>query len=79
LRKRAFTGTFPAVFSPEQLPLHEGIPVSCGSDACLCPSGCDHEWCSSKKFINGSAVMVTAAAGMVLASLVVREIVLKLS
>jgi tRNA A37 threonylcarbamoyladenosine dehydratase len=32
------------------------------------------EWCSSKKVINGSAVMVTAAAGMILASLVVRRL-----
>ncbi|MDR2054053.1 MAG: tRNA threonylcarbamoyladenosine dehydratase [Treponema sp.] len=32
------------------------------------------EWCSSKKVINGSAVTVTAAAGMILASLVLRDI-----
>jgi tRNA A37 threonylcarbamoyladenosine dehydratase len=78
LRKRNFTATFPAVFSSEQLPRHEDIPVSCNTDSCLCPSSCDHEWCSAKKVINGSSVMVTAAAGMVLASLVVRKILLKL-
>jgi hypothetical protein len=32
------------------------------------------EWCSSKKVINGSAVTVTAAAGMILASLVIRDV-----
>jgi hypothetical protein len=31
------------------------------------------EWCAAKKVINGSAVTVTAAAGMVLASLVIRD------
>jgi tRNA A37 threonylcarbamoyladenosine dehydratase len=33
-----------------------------------------HEWCSSKKVINGSAVTVTATAGMVLASLVLAHV-----
>ena len=32
------------------------------------------EWCSSKKVINGSAVTVTAVAGMILGSLVIREV-----
>ncbi|MDR3249038.1 MAG: tRNA threonylcarbamoyladenosine dehydratase [Treponema sp.] len=32
------------------------------------------EWCSSKKVINGSAVTVTASAGMILASLVIRDL-----
>jgi tRNA threonylcarbamoyladenosine dehydratase len=31
------------------------------------------EWCSSKKEINGSAVHVTAATGMILAGLVVQD------
>jgi tRNA A37 threonylcarbamoyladenosine dehydratase len=75
LRKRAFLGDFTAVYSPERLPLHTEIAASCGSAACLCPkrAACAesaHEWCSSKKVINGSAVPVTATAGMVLASLV---------
>jgi tRNA A37 threonylcarbamoyladenosine dehydratase len=79
LRKRNFTATFPAVFSSEQLPRHADIPVSCTSGACLCPQGCDriNDWCAAKKIINGSSVMVTATAGMVLASLVVRKILLK--
>jgi tRNA A37 threonylcarbamoyladenosine dehydratase len=37
-------------------------------------SGGPVEWCSSKKVINGSAVTVTAAAGMILASLLIRDI-----
>jgi tRNA A37 threonylcarbamoyladenosine dehydratase len=86
LRKRGFTGTFTAVYSDERLPLHGEIPVSCGSAAggsspCLCPArkhgageGPAVEWCATKKVINGSAVTVTAAAGMVLASLVIRDL-----
>ncbi|MDR1446549.1 MAG: tRNA threonylcarbamoyladenosine dehydratase [Treponema sp.] len=73
LKKRGFSGSFTAVYSAENLPRHDEIPVSCGSGACFCSPG-EHEWCSSKKIINGSSVMVTAAAGMVLASLVIRDI-----
>ncbi|MDR0624312.1 MAG: tRNA threonylcarbamoyladenosine dehydratase [Treponema sp.] len=85
LRKRGFTGNFTVVYSDERLPLHGEIPVSCGSAAggaspCLCPAGkhgaggeASVEWCSTKKVINGSAVTVTAAAGMILASLVIRD------
>jgi tRNA A37 threonylcarbamoyladenosine dehydratase len=82
LRKRGFTGDFTAVYSDERLPLHGEIPVSCGAAGgrCFCPAGKggdsgekDIEWCSSKKVINGSAVPVTAAAGMILASLVIRD------
>jgi tRNA A37 threonylcarbamoyladenosine dehydratase len=81
LRKRGFSGDFTVIYSDERLPIREGVAVSCGSGACLCPSrvcGAEEtakEWCSSKKVINGSAVMVTAAAGMALASLVVRSVV----
>ncbi|MDR0720529.1 MAG: ThiF family adenylyltransferase, partial [Treponema sp.] len=80
LRKRGFGGHFTVVYSAERLPLREEIPVACGSSRCLCPKrdNCDPdapvEWCSSKKVINGSAVTVTAAAGMILASLVIRHI-----
>ncbi|MDR3342659.1 MAG: tRNA threonylcarbamoyladenosine dehydratase [Treponema sp.] len=85
LRKRGFQGHFTVVYSAERLPLHEEIGVACGSAQCLCPartscegeaaSGDDPvEWCSSKKVINGSAVPVTASAGMILASLVIRDI-----
>jgi tRNA A37 threonylcarbamoyladenosine dehydratase len=88
LRKRGFSGRFTVVYSSERLPLSAGVEASCGSARCLCPSkaalnpgapgGGDGEppveWCSSKKVINGSAVTVTAAAGMILASLVLRDI-----
>jgi tRNA A37 threonylcarbamoyladenosine dehydratase len=82
LRKRGFTGDFTAVYSDERLPLHEEIPRSCGSAGgrCLCPAkdgdggDGDIEWCAGKKAINGSAVTVTAAAGMILASLVIRDV-----
>jgi tRNA A37 threonylcarbamoyladenosine dehydratase len=81
LRKRGFTGHFTTVYSAEQLPLHQEIGVACGSVQCLCPArvncGMENapvEWCSSKKVINGSAVTVTAAAGMILGSLVIRDV-----
>lgn len=80
LRKRGFTGHFTTVFSPERLPLHEEVGAACGSVQCLCPArNCEGrdspvEWCSSKKVINGSAVTVTATAGMILASLVIQDL-----
>jgi tRNA A37 threonylcarbamoyladenosine dehydratase len=80
LRKRAFTGHFTAVYSDERLPLCGTVTAACGSARCLCPArdrgeaGAPVEWCSSKKVINGSSVTVTAAAGMVLASLVIRDV-----
>ncbi|MDR2134747.1 MAG: epoxyqueuosine reductase QueH [Treponema sp.] len=72
LRKRGFTGGFTVVYSAEQVPLHREIEVSCGSGRCLCP-GKGVEWCGGRKVINGSAVTVTAGAGMILASLVLRD------
>jgi tRNA A37 threonylcarbamoyladenosine dehydratase len=82
LRKRGFQGHFTAVYSGERLPLRADASVSCGSAQCLCPARNFHadgagksvEWCSSKKVINGSAVTVTAGAGMILASLVLRDL-----
>lgn len=79
LRKRGFKGQFPVVFSTEQIPRLSGIQTPCGSDRCMCPAPAGteepgHEWCSSKKVINGSIVTVTASAGMILASLVIRDI-----
>ena len=71
LRKRNFSGHFTAVYSPERLPLRSDReafpPPSPDSQA---PQG---SWDAGKKAINGSAVTVTAVAGMVLASLVVRD------
>jgi tRNA A37 threonylcarbamoyladenosine dehydratase len=68
------------VYSAEQLPLSAGVAAVCGSARCLCPArntgdpNAPAEWCSSKKVINGSAVTVTAAAGMILGSLVIRDV-----
>jgi tRNA A37 threonylcarbamoyladenosine dehydratase len=81
LRKRGFTGRFTVVYSDERLPLRREAGALCGSPRCLCPSR-DRgdpgdppvEWCGSKKVINGSAVPVTAGAGMILASLVIRDV-----
>jgi tRNA A37 threonylcarbamoyladenosine dehydratase len=70
LRKRGFNGNFTVVYSDERLERHEGIAISCGSDNCLC----NGEWCGGKKVINGSAVTVTASAGMALASLILRDV-----
>jgi tRNA A37 threonylcarbamoyladenosine dehydratase len=79
LRKRGFRGHFTTVYSTERLPLNTGVTAACGSAQCLCParkgeSATATEWCSSKKVINGSAVTVTAAAGMILGSLVLRDV-----
>jgi tRNA A37 threonylcarbamoyladenosine dehydratase len=80
LRKRGFTGHFTVVYSNERLPLSPGVTAACGSAQCLCSARdrCDPEspveWCSSKKVINGSVVTVTAVAGMILASLVIRDV-----
>jgi tRNA A37 threonylcarbamoyladenosine dehydratase len=78
LRKRNFSAHFTVVYSKERLPLNTDVVASCGTYACLCSSKnkCGaHEWCSSKKIINGSAVTVTAAAGLALASWVIRDVV----
>jgi tRNA A37 threonylcarbamoyladenosine dehydratase len=81
LRKRGFAGHFTAVYSSERIPAREGIEVSCGTGQCLCPARKTNadgtvqpDWCSAKKIINGSAVTVTAAAGLVLASLVIQDV-----
>jgi tRNA A37 threonylcarbamoyladenosine dehydratase len=82
LRKRGFLGSFTTVYSDERLPRREDVEVSCraggtGNGLCLCCNAHNEtgiEWCSSKKVINGSAVTVTASAGMILASLVLRDI-----
>ncbi|MDR2510476.1 MAG: tRNA threonylcarbamoyladenosine dehydratase [Spirochaetaceae bacterium] len=78
LRKRAFEGHFTAVYSDERLPLRKEVHAACGNALCLCPRGKPdgaREWCSSKKVINGSAMPVTASAGMILASLVIQDCV----
>ncbi|MDR2517308.1 MAG: tRNA threonylcarbamoyladenosine dehydratase [Spirochaetaceae bacterium] len=85
LRKRGFTGDFTAVYSAERLKRAEDVEVSCGSERCFCPArnradpDAPVEWCSSKKTINGSAVTVTATAGMLLAGLVLRDVYRRVS
>lgn len=78
LRKRGFNGSFTVVYSSEQLPRRTDIAVACGSKQCLCHANSHGEagleWCAHKKVINGSAVTVTASAGMILASLVLRSL-----
>ena len=61
LRKRKISGHFTAVYSPERIPRRGGEIER--EDASV-----------GSKIINGSAVTVTASAGMVLASLVIRDI-----
>lgn len=78
LRKRGFTGDFTAVYSDELFESPAAGGSVCGTEHCYCASK-DGEWCSSKKVINGSAVTVTAAAGMILASLVLRDVVRRIN
>jgi tRNA A37 threonylcarbamoyladenosine dehydratase len=74
LKKRGFGRHFTVVYSDEHIDGAEGVESVCGTGSCFC-SDKDTEWCSSKKVINGSSVTVTAAAGMALASLVLRDAV----
>ncbi|MCL2007249.1 MAG: tRNA threonylcarbamoyladenosine dehydratase [Treponema sp.] len=64
LRKRGFTGTFPVVYSPEVLPKKD-----------LPDEEPDYTERGTGRRPLGSAMPVTAAAGMTLASLVIRDIV----
>jgi tRNA A37 threonylcarbamoyladenosine dehydratase len=75
LRKRGFAGNFLCVYSSEQSARQEQTAASCGKAECFCAKrNAEHDWCASKKIINGSIVTVTATAGMILASLVVRDV-----
>jgi tRNA threonylcarbamoyladenosine dehydratase len=80
LRHHDVTGDFQVVYSDE-VRVQQGEAAACGTSACLCPKApaadgaeAPHEWCSSKAFINGSLVQVTATFGMCLASLVVNDV-----
>lgn len=80
LRNEGIERDFLCVYSDEQLPGFEG-PISCGSADCFCPkidpagSGEPaHEWCSTKKQINGSMVHITGIFGFQLAGLVIRDV-----
>ena len=79
LRKRNFTGHFTVVYSPERpLPHHafcEEPSQEARDDAELHQGFCeDPREEALQGRINGSTVTVTATAGMILASLVVRDI-----
>jgi tRNA A37 threonylcarbamoyladenosine dehydratase len=83
LRRKGFEGDVTCVYSEENLPL-QSAGGACGTPDCLCPKtrkrpGDDalpaHEWCSTKKQINGSAVHVTGTFGFYLAGLVIQDVV----
>jgi tRNA A37 threonylcarbamoyladenosine dehydratase len=85
LRRRGFSGEVSCVFSPEEMALESGTSI-CGTGQCMCPKFAiddeeslveAHEWCSSKKQINGSVVHITGIFGFTLAGLVVQDIVQK--
>ena len=73
---------FLCVYDDEVLPnLGEGCDT-CGTDRCLCPKAQDgpgkaellnHEWCSSKAVINGTAAHITGIFGFTLAGLVLQD------
>jgi len=69
LKKRGFSGHFTVVYSTEK-PNQERKGSSGGDEAGLGKSGTG----DNKRAPLGSAVQVTAAAGMVLASLVIRDL-----
>ena len=86
-KKMKRAGTFPekkfiCVYDDEVLP-NLGHCRSCGTEKCLCPKSQDgpgdaallnHEWCSSKAQINGTAAHITAIFGMTLAGLVINSV-----
>ncbi|MCL2602713.1 MAG: tRNA threonylcarbamoyladenosine dehydratase, partial [Treponema sp.] len=81
LRKRGFTKPFTAVYSPERIPRRNSLqmlpPLAAGNDKAngSADAPAPHStWDAGKKVINGTAVTVTATAGMVLASLVIKDI-----
>ena len=74
LKKRNCTGHFTAVYSPERLPQLEAAE---GSDNQIDTPDSRSTFWYNRKTINGSCVTVTATAGMVLASLVIRDLYTK--
>lgn len=77
LKRRGVKKNFLCVFSDEVLPVYD-INIGCGTGNCICPKkeGCDesHEWCSTKKQINGSITHITGTFGFTLAGLVVKKV-----
>jgi tRNA threonylcarbamoyladenosine dehydratase len=83
LRRRGFRGEVTCIYSDEEQRLFPEENV-CGTGACMCPKraacaggqeGDAHEWCSTKKQINGSAVHITGIFGFMLAGLVIQDVV----
>jgi tRNA threonylcarbamoyladenosine dehydratase len=82
LRRRGFNGEVTCIYSPEERRPFKGNSV-CGTGNCLCPKATEdgqspHEWCSSKKQINGSAVHITGTFGFLLAGLVIQDVAAKI-
>ncbi|MCL2276721.1 MAG: epoxyqueuosine reductase QueH [Treponema sp.] len=75
LKKRGFKGDFTAVYSDEEIKNHPPVDISSALDQDDTPSDNKFLNASSKKRINGSIVTVTASAGLLLASLVIRDII----
>jgi tRNA A37 threonylcarbamoyladenosine dehydratase len=79
LRQRGFNGEVTCVFSDEAMAEARDEEIVCGTGACHCPKSINgeetHEWCSSKKQINGSVVHITGIMGFMLAGLVVRDVI----
>ena len=76
LRKRGFTENLTVVYSEERIPLRTDEENVCGSAQCICPEG-GNDRRIPHKARNGSVVTVTATAGMLLASLVIRSVINK--
>jgi tRNA A37 threonylcarbamoyladenosine dehydratase len=83
LRRRGFRSEVTCIYSDEELKASPAQTV-CGTEKCLCPkaaacgdaaTGAVHEWCSSKKQINGSALHITGTFGFMLAGLVIQDVV----
>jgi tRNA A37 threonylcarbamoyladenosine dehydratase len=83
LRRHGITTAITVVYS-EELPRESMETSDCGTPACHCPRRAfsldgeevdAHEWCSSKKYINGSIMPVVATFGMSLSSLVIGDVV----
>lgn len=87
VRKKMRKGDLPAkkfmcIYSEELLE-NKGGGSTCGTEKCLCPKSlnaegdpelANHEWCSLKAVVNGTAAHITAIFGFTLAGLVIQDI-----
>jgi len=79
LRKRGFKGNFTVVYGDESLDnipidISGDIPVNAADVTGGSVAGANGPGRFSKKMANGSIVTVTASAGMILASLILRDV-----